>query len=201
MIFSGVTILQGVEFPIFPIDFAWALQQCSATALPVMWLTGEKYDWLATWQNMTGGGGLVTAAPGTIGSQSINPRSFNWHLPTQSWKRTKPWTVSKCVRHQDHVASIQNISSAVEAVQCLHCTRSLFGSGRMKLFQRMAPRHNNFTIQRKRFKIRLSQLQRNNTALCATHGVCTCYSFNNKTNSSTEWFYTGSLHLWPHSYS
>ena len=36
MIFSGVTILQGVEFPIFPIDFAWALQQCSATALPVM---------------------------------------------------------------------------------------------------------------------------------------------------------------------
>ena len=39
MIFSGVTILQGVEFPIFPIDFAWALQQCSATALPVMMCT------------------------------------------------------------------------------------------------------------------------------------------------------------------
>ena len=36
MIFSGVTILQGVEFSIFPIDFAWALQQCSATALPVI---------------------------------------------------------------------------------------------------------------------------------------------------------------------
>ena len=28
--FSGVTILQGVEFSIFPIDFEWALQQCSA---------------------------------------------------------------------------------------------------------------------------------------------------------------------------
>ena len=27
MIFSVVTILQGVKFPIFPIDFAWALQQ------------------------------------------------------------------------------------------------------------------------------------------------------------------------------
>ena len=27
MKFSGVTILQGVEFPIFPIHFAWALQQ------------------------------------------------------------------------------------------------------------------------------------------------------------------------------
>jgi len=41
---SGVTILQGVEFSIFPIDFEWALQQCSATALPVMFvnvLTGE----------------------------------------------------------------------------------------------------------------------------------------------------------------
>jgi len=33
MKFSGVTILQGVEFYIFPIDFEWALQQCSATAL------------------------------------------------------------------------------------------------------------------------------------------------------------------------
>ena len=27
MKFLGVTILQGVEFPIFPIHFAWALQQ------------------------------------------------------------------------------------------------------------------------------------------------------------------------------
>ena len=39
MKFSGVTILQGVEFSIFPIDFEWALQQCSATALPVMVVT------------------------------------------------------------------------------------------------------------------------------------------------------------------
>jgi len=36
MKFSGVTILQGVEFFIFPIDFESALQQCSATALPVI---------------------------------------------------------------------------------------------------------------------------------------------------------------------
>jgi len=36
MIFSVVTILQGVEFPIFLLIFAWALQQCSATALPVI---------------------------------------------------------------------------------------------------------------------------------------------------------------------
>jgi len=34
--FSGVTILQGVEFPIFLLMFEWALQQCSATALPVI---------------------------------------------------------------------------------------------------------------------------------------------------------------------
>ena len=32
----GVTILQGVEFPIFLLIFAWAFQQCSATALPVI---------------------------------------------------------------------------------------------------------------------------------------------------------------------
>jgi len=42
---SGVTILQGVEFSIFPIDFEWALQQCSATALPVM-------DWVYEPQNL-----------------------------------------------------------------------------------------------------------------------------------------------------
>jgi len=34
--FLGVTILQGVEFPIFLLIFEWALQQCSATALPVI---------------------------------------------------------------------------------------------------------------------------------------------------------------------
>jgi len=33
---SGVMILQGVEFSIFILIFEWALQQCSATALPVM---------------------------------------------------------------------------------------------------------------------------------------------------------------------
>ena len=38
MKFLGVTILQGVEFPIFLLIFAWALQQCSATALPVILL-------------------------------------------------------------------------------------------------------------------------------------------------------------------
>jgi len=37
MKFLGVTILQGVEFPIFLLIFAWELQQCSATALPVMY--------------------------------------------------------------------------------------------------------------------------------------------------------------------
>jgi len=36
MILSWVAIFQGVEFPIFLLFFAWALQQCSATVLPVM---------------------------------------------------------------------------------------------------------------------------------------------------------------------
>jgi len=34
--FLGVTILQGVEFSIFLLIFEWALQQCSATPLPVI---------------------------------------------------------------------------------------------------------------------------------------------------------------------
>jgi len=34
--FSGVTILQGVKFPIFLLIFEWALQQFSATVLPVI---------------------------------------------------------------------------------------------------------------------------------------------------------------------
>jgi len=44
MKFSGVTILQGVEISIFPIDFEWALQQCSATALPVI-VIYESVNW------------------------------------------------------------------------------------------------------------------------------------------------------------
>jgi len=36
MKFSRVTILQGVELSIFLLIFEWALQQCSATALPVI---------------------------------------------------------------------------------------------------------------------------------------------------------------------
>jgi len=36
MKFSGVTILQGVECSICLLIFEWALQQCSATALPAM---------------------------------------------------------------------------------------------------------------------------------------------------------------------
>jgi len=36
MKFLGVTILQDVEFPIFLLIFAWALQDCSATELPVI---------------------------------------------------------------------------------------------------------------------------------------------------------------------
>ena len=43
MTFSGVTILQGVEFRIFVLIFAWALQQSSATVLPV--ITKSK-QWL-----------------------------------------------------------------------------------------------------------------------------------------------------------
>jgi len=38
MKFSGVKILQGVEISIFLLIFEWALQQCSATALPVIYL-------------------------------------------------------------------------------------------------------------------------------------------------------------------
>jgi len=42
--FLGVTILRGgVEFPIFLLIFAWALQQCSANALPVIgWGTTDE---------------------------------------------------------------------------------------------------------------------------------------------------------------
>ena len=41
MKFSGVKILQGVEISIFLLIFEWALQQCSATALPVIRLVLE----------------------------------------------------------------------------------------------------------------------------------------------------------------
>jgi len=39
----GVTILQWVKFPIFLLIFEWALKQCSATALPVIFGNLEYY--------------------------------------------------------------------------------------------------------------------------------------------------------------
>ena len=46
--FFGVTILQGVELLIFLLIFAWALQQCSATVLPVIYIchTGRHASYL-----------------------------------------------------------------------------------------------------------------------------------------------------------
>jgi len=43
MKFLGVTILQDVEFPIFLLIFAWALQDCSATELPVIMQSEQLY--------------------------------------------------------------------------------------------------------------------------------------------------------------
>ena len=43
MKFSGVKILQGVEISIFLLIFEWALQQCSATALPVISMVISKF--------------------------------------------------------------------------------------------------------------------------------------------------------------
>ena len=42
---SWVTILQGVEFSIFLLIFAWALQEWSAIALPVNWLQQAHSYW------------------------------------------------------------------------------------------------------------------------------------------------------------
>jgi len=44
MKFAGVTVLQGVVFSIFLLISEWSLQQCSATALPVidLWLVSYR---------------------------------------------------------------------------------------------------------------------------------------------------------------
>jgi len=79
MEFLGVTILQGVEFSIFLIDFEWALQQCSATALPVIVSHKAKGN-VSEFNNIdiitacrryvnhtiTGGGGSVIVLQGVI---------------------------------------------------------------------------------------------------------------------------------------
>jgi len=50
--FSGVTILQGVEISIFLLIFEWALQQCSAIALPViLWMI---FHFVSTFVGVTG---------------------------------------------------------------------------------------------------------------------------------------------------
>jgi len=54
MKFLGVTILYGVEFCIFLLIFEWALQQCIATALPVIKVTGPCWSiWRHNWVDYT----------------------------------------------------------------------------------------------------------------------------------------------------
>jgi len=61
----GGTILKGVEFPIFLLIFAWALQQCSATELPVIrsTVTASVRHPSGGWERGEGARGVEPAQP------------------------------------------------------------------------------------------------------------------------------------------
>ena len=114
MIFSGVTILQGVEFPIFPIDFAWALQQCSATALPVILILCREisallYNYISCEQELL----VLTQRIYEYGMLwnmvsfklffMILPRSICWRLVMVLIEWQKPYHASYCILHIDFV--------------------------------------------------------------------------------------------------
>jgi len=52
MKFSGVTILQGIEFSIFLLIFEWALQQCSTTALAALPVIQKLKMTLTLWNKL-----------------------------------------------------------------------------------------------------------------------------------------------------
>ena len=118
MIFSGVTILQGVEFPIFPIDFAWALQQCSATALPVIssWtdqiqFVASTFFHLCVWLGESWTGTLAFNRIFQNTSRSTNESLWNGGIGPLSccFGRT---TMFFCIhRHHHHHHHHQRISS------------------------------------------------------------------------------------------
>ena len=78
--FLGVTILQGVEFPIFLLIFEWALQQCSATALPVIQLHSADSFQLLTQRTNTVKFGLRAFC--SSGSASWNTLPAHLRLPS-----------------------------------------------------------------------------------------------------------------------
>jgi len=74
---SWVTILQGVEFSIFVLILAWALQQCSATALPVIVAYDMHYARLCHERRVCLSVCLSVTA--VIESRQINIRSCGFH--------------------------------------------------------------------------------------------------------------------------
>ena len=72
MKFSGVRILQGVEFSIFPIDFERALQQCSATALPLIIKAGTVVQAVVKATSQSNGKGQILTPWGSETLEQIS---------------------------------------------------------------------------------------------------------------------------------
>ena len=96
---SWVTILQGVEFSIFPLILAWALQQCSATALPVIKLlrffvpiSSDTGTWLTNIIAISiTRVSMLTRVKNAILTQDfcslVCPIIWTWHAVTQRMER------------------------------------------------------------------------------------------------------------------
>jgi len=78
--FLLVAIVHGVEFPIFLLIYAWALQQCSANALPV------------TSQNQTRSSYCFRRTMCTRSHTKISPEFMS--QPTSQWPSTADVSVS-----------------------------------------------------------------------------------------------------------
>jgi len=79
-------ILQGVEFPIFLFIFEWALQQCSANALPVIKICMVDWMW---WYR-------------------LNAQNWQEWLNLLIWRGQHCWCLTVPVMHR-HQAAVQTL--------------------------------------------------------------------------------------------
>jgi len=121
--FSGVMVLQGVEFSIFLLIFEWTLQKCSATALPVIctwtellhnenkWLLERCNPWRHVANRHMSISQLLSSSCYLFTLSNSGLLSLQWPRPASHAHRHRHISVTDTLTHDQLIASRQQYQS------------------------------------------------------------------------------------------